>query len=245
MIAFGPVPSRRLGRSLGINNILAKVCSYSCAYCQIGRTLRRRIERQEFFKPEQILREVETHLEKAQKAGEAIDYLTFVSNGEPTLDRNLGRAIHALVPLGIKIGVITNASLLWKEDVRTDLAEADLVSVKLDAAGERVWRKLNRPHPALRMPSVINGLLRFAESFSKDLVTETMLVKGVNDETGQLQELAELLSEVNPRRCYLALPIRPPAEAWVQPSTSEDLSEGYALLAGQTPGSGIPFVCPE
>ena len=85
------------------------------------------------------------------------------------------------------------------------------------------------------MPSVINGLLRFAESFSRDLITETMLVKGANDEAGRLKELAELLSEVNPRRCYLALPIRPPAEAWVQPSTPEALSEGYAILAGKLP----------
>jgi wyosine [tRNA(Phe)-imidazoG37] synthetase (radical SAM superfamily) len=235
MITFGPVPSRRLGRSLGINNITSKCCSYSCVYCQIGRTVRRRIERQEFFEPEEILREVEAHLEKLREVGEAIDYLTFVSNGEPTLDMNLGREIRALAPLGIKIGVITNASLLWREEVREDLAEADWVSLKIDAAGERVWRKLNQPHPALRLSSVTHGLLKFAQSFRGDLVTETMIVRGVNDDAGRLLELSDVLSQVNPRCCYLAITTRPPTEAWVKAPTAEVLSACYRSLAAELP----------
>lgn len=235
MITFGPVPSRRLGRSIGINNIPAKFCSYSCAYCQVGPTSRRQIERQNFFQPEQILREVEGHLEKLREAGEPVDYLTFVSNGEPSLDTNLGREIHALRPLGIKIGVLTNASLLWREDVRADIAEADWVSVKIDATVEAIWRKLNKPHPALRLSSVIRGVLRFAESFSGDLVTETMLVGGVNDQPSPFQELLDLLSQINPRCCYLTIPIRPPAEAWVKPPSSAVLSDCYAFLAHKLP----------
>lgn len=235
MTVFGPVPSRRLGRSLGINNMPRKSCSYSCAYCQIGRTIPRDIERQEFFEPEQILREVEARVERLREVGEPIDYLTFVPNGEPTLDINLGRTLHALLPLGIKIGVITNASLLWREDVRADLAEADLVSLKVDAAVESIWRILNRPHPALKLSSVINGLLQFAASFRGDLITETMLVKGVNDNPARLRELLDVLSQMNPRCCYLSVPTRPPAEAWAQAPTVEVLSECYSLLAANVP----------
>lgn len=235
MIAFGPVPSRRLGRSLGINNLPAKWCSYSCAYCQIGRTVRRRTERQEFFQPDEILRQVEAHLEKLQRAGDPVDYLTFVANGEPTLDINIGGQIRALKPLGVKIAVITNASLLWRGSVRADLAEADWVSIKVDTIEEKVWRKLNKPHPTLRMSSVLRGLFEFAEAFSGKLVTETMLVRGVNDEASLLQKLSDVLSQVNPRCCYLAIPTRPPAEAWVKPPSKKIVSQCHALLAAQLP----------
>ncbi|MFO7742846.1 MAG: radical SAM protein, partial [Anaerolineae bacterium] len=134
MIAFGPVPSRRLGRSLGINNIPPKICTYSCAYCQLGRTIKMEVERRPFYEPEDILRHVQDKVEKSEGAGEAIDYLTFVPDGEPTLDANLGHEIELLQPLGIKIAVISNASLVWREDVREELGQADWVSLKVDAA---------------------------------------------------------------------------------------------------------------
>jgi wyosine [tRNA(Phe)-imidazoG37] synthetase (radical SAM superfamily) len=118
MITFGPVPSRRLGRSLGINNIPPKVCSYSCVYCQVGRTLNIQVERRTFYETEKILEEALDRAIKALGIGEAIDYLTFVPDGEPTLDENLGRTIELLKPLGIRIAVITNGSLIWREDVR-------------------------------------------------------------------------------------------------------------------------------
>jgi wyosine [tRNA(Phe)-imidazoG37] synthetase (radical SAM superfamily) len=237
MIAFGPVPSRRLGRSLGINNIPAKYCSYSCAYCQVGRTPRRRIERSQFFKPEQIVREVGTHVEKLRKAGEIVDYLTFVPNGEATLDINLGSEIRALTRLGIKIAVITNSSLLWREDVREDLAQADWISLKIDVAEEKTWRKLNRPHRALSMTTLLQGIFQFAKSFTGDLVTETMLVRGINDDASSLQKVSEILSQVNPRCCYLAAPIRPPAESWVQPPSADILSEINTFLDSRIPGA--------
>ncbi|GAH79790.1 unnamed protein product, partial [marine sediment metagenome] len=121
MITFGPVPSRRLGRSLGINNIPPKVCSYSCVYCQVGRTLNIQVERRTFYEPEKILEEAFDRVKKTEKIGEAINYLTFVPDGEPTLDKNLGRTIELLKPPGIKIAVITNGSLIWREDVREEL----------------------------------------------------------------------------------------------------------------------------
>ena len=133
MIAFGPVPSRRLGRSLGINNISPKVCTYSCVYCQLGRTIKMQVERRSFHDPLEIMRAVQDKVEKAREKGESIDYLTFVPDGEPTIDVHLGREIEFLRSLGIKIAVITNSSLIWREDVREDLMKADCVSLKIDS----------------------------------------------------------------------------------------------------------------
>jgi wyosine [tRNA(Phe)-imidazoG37] synthetase (radical SAM superfamily) len=181
MIAFGPVPSRRLGRSLGINNIPPKICTYACVYCQLGRTIKMRVERNAFYEPEEILQDVRDKVEKARGAGEAIDYLTFVPDGEPTLDLNLGRAIDLLKPLGIKIAVITNSSLMWHEDSREALMQADWVSLKVDAVREDIWRRVDRPHGTLQLASIQDGILGFAKTYTGHLVTETMLVEGIND----------------------------------------------------------------
>ncbi len=154
MIAFGPVPSRRLGRSLGINNIPPKVCSYSCAYCQVGKTMQMEVERRPFYPPGEILDEVRAKVKKSEELGQAIDYLTFVPDGEPTLDSNLGREIEMLKSLGTKIAVISNASLIWMEGVREELSKADWVSLKVDAIEETAWRKINHPHRSLKLESI-------------------------------------------------------------------------------------------
>lgn len=216
MIAFGPVPSRRLGRSLGVNNIPPKVCTYSCVYCQVGRTMKMTADRRAFYDPDHILMDVEEKVEKSNQAGEPIDYLTFVPDGEPTLDVNLGREIEMLKSLGIKIAVITNASLFWRQDVRDALMSADWVSVKVDAIGQETWRSVNRPDRTLRMPKVLSGMLRFADAYGGELVTETMLVRGVNDSEHYAEELAYIVALLRPACAYLSIPIRPPAENWVQ-----------------------------
>jgi len=232
MIGFGPIPSRRLGRSLGVNNIPPKVCTYSCVYCQLGRTPEMRVERREFYDPEEVLRQIRAKVEAAREAGEAIDYLTFVPDGEPTLDVNLGREIALLRPLGIPIAVITNGSLLWKEDVRADLMGADWVSVKVDAVRESVWRRVDRPHGSLRLAEVLEGVEAFARSYGGELVTETMLVRGVNDAEADLAEVADFLARLGPARAYISIPTRPPAEKWVLPPTEEAITRAYALFAG-------------
>lgn len=132
LIAYGPVPSRRLGQSVGINNIPPKICTYSCIYCQLGRTLNMQIKRQTFYKPEEVVKAVKRRIQRAKENQETIDYLTFVPDGEPTLDENLGKEIERLQGFGIKIAVISNASLIWMADVRKDLAKADWVSLKID-----------------------------------------------------------------------------------------------------------------
>lgn len=209
---FGPVPSRRLGKSLGINNIPAKVCTYACVYCQVGRTLDMRKDRSAFYEPEDILRDVDTRITAAVKKSEAVDYLAFVPDGEPTLDINLGKTISLLKPLGVPVAVITNASLLDRKDVREDLYQADWVSLKIDAAREATWRRIDHPHGALQLSSVQEGMLRFAEDFTGRLVTETMIVRGINDTRECMESVADFLGKLQPHTAYLSIPTRPPAE---------------------------------
>jgi wyosine [tRNA(Phe)-imidazoG37] synthetase (radical SAM superfamily) len=231
MIAFGPVPSRRLGRSLGINNIPPKVCTYSCVYCQLGHTIKMRVERRVFYEPEEILEAVWDKVEKARETGESIDYLTFVPDGEPTLDVNLGHEIELLRPLGIKIAAITNASLIWREDVREDLMKADWVSLKVDSAQEEVWHRINRPHRALQLASILDGMLQFAEAYRGELVTETMLIESINDSDDHVREVAGFLAQPWPSTAYLSIPTRPPAEEWVQPPGEEVINRAYQILS--------------
>jgi wyosine [tRNA(Phe)-imidazoG37] synthetase (radical SAM superfamily) len=231
MIAFGPVPSRRLGRSLGVNNIPPKVCTYSCVYCQLGRTIKMQVERRTFYEPEEILQDVQEKVAKARKTGEPIDYLTFVPDGEPTLDVNLGREIELLKPLGIKIAVITNASLIWREDVREALMKADWVSLKLDSTRGEVWCRINRPHGTLQPASILDGMLEFTKAYRGELATETMLVEGVNDSDDHVREAADFLARLKPARAYLAVPTRPPAEEWVRPPGEEAINRAYQTLS--------------
>jgi wyosine [tRNA(Phe)-imidazoG37] synthetase (radical SAM superfamily) len=233
MITFGPVPSRRLGRSLGINNIPPKLCSYSCVYCQVGRTLNIQVERRAFYEPEKILEEALDRVKKAKEIGEEIDYLTFVPDGEPTLDVNIGRTIELLKPLGIKIAVITNGSLIWREDVRDELMKADWVSLKVDSTIEKIWRKTNRPHKSLQLDAILDGMLEFKKTYHGELVTETMLAKGMNDGDENLIAVAGFLSRLQPVRAYLSIPTRPPAEKRVHSPDEEVINKAYQILSKQ------------
>jgi wyosine [tRNA(Phe)-imidazoG37] synthetase (radical SAM superfamily) len=230
MIVFGPVPSRRLGRSLGINNIPPKICSYSCVYCQLGRTIQMQIERQTFYEPEEIINTVRDKVAKVLDQGESIDYLTFVPDGEPTLDLNLGAEISALKELGIRIAVISNASLIWREGVRHDLMDADWVSLKVDAVHEDIWHRINRSHGWLNLHMILDGIRVFTQVFKGELATEIMLGKGVNDDEASLHEVARFLGEIQPAVAYIAIPTRPPAEDWVRPAEAEAINLAYQLV---------------
>ena len=230
MIAFGPVPSRRLGHSLGINNIPPKICTYSCVYCQLGRTKKMQAERRMFYNPQKILRDVQDKVKKVKETGDPIDYLTFVPDGEPTLDINLEYEIDLLKFLGIKIAVITNGSLIWREDVREALMKADWVSLKIDTAQEEFWRRINRPCGTLRFSSIQRGMFEFARTYRGELVTETMLVETVNDSENSLSNIADVLARLRPDRAYLSIPTRPPAEEWAQPPPEEIINQAYHIL---------------
>ncbi len=230
MISFGPVPSRRLGKSLGINNITSKkVCSYSCVYCQVGLTHTFSAQRQEFYDPTVIYSEVEKHLAKISEADKP-DYLTFVANGEPTLDIQLGISIEKLKLFGIPIAVITNASLLNDPEVRADLQLADWVSVKIDAGSETIWKKINRPVAKITFQNYLDGLHAFAREFKGKLVTETMLVKGLNDSEEELHKTAELVKLAQPFFAYISIPTRPPAVKSVLPSDENVINQAYQIF---------------
>lgn len=234
-VAFGPVPSRRLGRSLGINNIPPKICTYSCVYCQLGRTFRMQVDRDAFYDPEEIIRAVEARLSELRRKDEPVDYLTFVPDGEPTLDLNLGQEIELLKQLSIPVAVITNSSLIFREAVREELSQADWVSLKVDAASEPVWRRINRPHKELDLAEIKQGLLEFARTFRGTLASETMLIQGLNEDTAELEKTAKLLAELEPAIAYIAIPTRPPAEAWVKPADEGAVARAYALFSERLP----------
>jgi wyosine [tRNA(Phe)-imidazoG37] synthetase (radical SAM superfamily) len=230
LITFGPVPSRRLGRSLGINNIPPKVCTYSCIYCQLGPTSEIRTERQGFYGAEDVFREVRNQINRAMSRGEAIDYLSFVPDGEPTLDVDLGKTINLLKRLDIRIAVITNGSLAWRRDVREDLGEADLVSFKIDAADSNTWTRINRGHRSLRFERVLEGMNEFAATYDGELITETMMVENVNDSPEALEGISGFIRGLKPRKSYVAIPTRPPAEEWARPSSERTLNAAYQMF---------------
>ncbi len=228
-IVFGPIPSRRLGRSLGINNIPPKVCSYSCVYCQVGITDSMSVKRKEYYLPREMFLEVSEKVKQLRKKGEHINYLTFVPDGEPTLDINLGKTIALLKPLGIKIAVITNSSLLWNEDVRKELMNADWVSVKIDTVDEIIWHKINRPNGKLNFQKTMSGIKKFTSSYKGKLVTETMLVNGINDRVASIRRTADIINWINPDKSYILVPTRPPAEKFVEPPSEKNINIAYQI----------------
>lgn len=235
MIVFGPVPSRRLGSSLGINHIPPKYCSFSCVYCQVGRTDHLTINRRHFYPPDEIRRQVDEVIEKCNQAGKQIDYLTLVPDGEPTLDIHLGVLIRGLKRTGLPVAVISNGSLLTREEVRSDLLGADWVSVKLDTIDEEQWRRIDRPHGTLRLADIMAGMITFRGQYQGVLATETMLVDGYNDQKTHFERLCRFLLELRPDRSYLSLPIRPPAEADVLLPRPERLQELLNICSALLP----------
>ncbi len=235
MITFGPVPSRRLGRSLGINNIPPKSCSYSCLYCQVGPTQQKEISPRPFYKPETIKQAVMQQLESINSAGQQIDYLTFVPDGEPSLDSNLDETIELLRPLGYKLAVISNASLVWKTEVQNALHKVDWVSLKVDAADAPTWRRINRPHRDLELDRILDGIISFANDYHGTLATETMLVQGINDSIASVTAVAKYLEQLLPDTAFLAVPTRPTCEAGIAPPAEQVINQAYQILSDRLP----------
>jgi wyosine [tRNA(Phe)-imidazoG37] synthetase (radical SAM superfamily) len=186
-----------------------------------------------FYHPEEINIAVLAKLEQTYKYGEKIDFLTFVADGEPTLDINLGETITLLKNTGVKIAVISNASLIGNDNVQDGLNRADWVSLKVDTVIEEIWRRLNVPFPTLRFNDILQGVKNFSKHFSGSLVTETMLVNDVNDQPDSLKLLAGFLTELQAVRTYLTIPIRPPARNWVTAPGPETLTFAYQILSEQ------------
>jgi len=233
MFVFGPVPSRRLGHSLGINHIPPKTCPYACIYCQVGRTTEMGLERKSFYAPQEIVAAVRKRVDQVRTEDSPLDYVTFVPDGEPTMDINLGRMIAQLKPLGYRIGVISNASLIWRDDVRQELMLANWVSLKFDAVDEETWRKIDRPHGRLELAQILDGARQFSLAYQGELVTETMLVDGVNDGEQSLRETSVFVNQLAPRCAYLSIPTRPPVEKAVKKPSEAALQRAYQIYSEQ------------
>jgi len=231
MTIFGPIPSRRLGASLGVNNIPYKICSYNCVYCQVGRTLHMQVKRTLYSNPSEVFDEVKKKVERIRETQQNVDYISIVPDGEPTLDSSLGELIERLKELGLPVAVITNSSLTWDKSVQEDLKKADWVSVKIDAISPNTWKQINRPHASLSLDEILQGMQEFAGSYTGTLCTETMLVKELNDNPEELTAIANFIkSRISPYKAYIGVPTRPPAEPWVSRPEPESITAAYAIF---------------
>ncbi len=228
---FGPVPSRRLGRSLGISPIPRKTCNFTCIYCQLGRTTNFTNTRVDFYPPEDIVEEVQ----KALLITKEIDYITIVGDGEPTLYAGLGTLINSLKKqTSFPIAVITNGALLYREDVRHDLLNADTILPTLDAPTENLFRIINRPHKDLDLKNMIQGMKQFREKYKGQLWVEVMLVKGKNDAPKILRKIKGIIDSIGFDKVFINVPIRPPAESWVKIPDPEVLLEAQEILSAES-----------
>lgn len=217
---YGPVPSRRLGFSLGVDIIPFKTCSFNCIYCQLGPTRHKTIRRKKYFSSPQILSQVKKKL----SSGQRIDHITFSGSGEPTLNRAIGHLIREIKEMtSIPVAVLTNASLLSRKSVREALSQADIVLPSLDAATPEILAKINRPHPSLKVEKIIDGLRKFRQEFKGRIWLEVMLVKGVNDSPSHLKKLKEAIAGIKPDKIQLNTVVRPPAEKSARPLSLKEL----------------------
>jgi wyosine [tRNA(Phe)-imidazoG37] synthetase (radical SAM superfamily) len=211
---FGPVPSRRLGRSLGIDPLPSKTCNFQCVYCQLGRTSNFTNERKEYIPKEDIISEMKIAIEVNKNN---TDYITIVGSGEPTLYKELDILISKAKESSTKpIAVITNGALLYNSKVRESLTIADAILPSLDAGNEKTFIKINRPHPDIKYNEMMKGFIDFRAQYDGDFLIEVMLVKGINDSKDELKQIKDKIDLINPDRIDINIPTRPPAEKWVQ-----------------------------
>ncbi len=213
---YGPVPSRRLGFSLGVDILPFKTCTLDCVYCQLGRSSRTTVRRRVFFDPMAVLGQVR----RAVASGARIDHITFSGSGEPTLNRSLGEIIRGIKKMtDIPVVVLTNGTLLHRRDVRRDLREADVVVPNLDAATPGLFSRVNRPDKALRLDRMLEGLSALRREFKGEIWLEVMLVAGVNDSPAHVRKLRKITDAIGADKVQLNTVVRPPAERAARPLT--------------------------
>lgn len=226
---FGPVPSRRLGSSLGISPIPRKTCNYSCIYCQLGRTDKMQNVRKEFFNIENIMEEFKIYLKDIDR----FDVITIVGEGEPTLYSKLGVLIKELKKYTDKpVAVITNGALLSDKEVCKDLSEADIVLPSLDAYNEEIFKKIDRPYGSIKFEDEIQGLIEFSHNFEGQIWLEIMLIKGINSDKKAIKEFKKIIKKIKYDRIYINTPVRPPAEDYVRPLDKEEIEYAVKELGG-------------
>jgi wyosine [tRNA(Phe)-imidazoG37] synthetase (radical SAM superfamily) len=228
---FGPVPSRRLGRSLGIDLVPLKTCTYDCIYCQLGRTTNQTLERKAYVSGKLVIKQLQ---EKLPTLATPPDYMTFSGSGEPTLNSDIGWMIKEIKKLTeIPIAVLTNGSLLHLESVRKALLPADLVIPSLDAGTPYLFRFINRPHPSLHFNQILRGLREFCSEYSGQVWLEVMLCGGFNDDPKEIHRLREEIEGIGPDKIQLNTVIRPPAEYFANPLSPERMEEMRLLFSGR------------
>jgi wyosine [tRNA(Phe)-imidazoG37] synthetase (radical SAM superfamily) len=224
---FGPVPSRRLGMSLGVDIVPFKTCTFDCVYCQLSVTTKKSVDRDDFVPVDDVLAEIKEVIE----SGKHVDFITFSGSGEPTLNSKLGEMIRRVKAFtDTPIAVITNGSLLYKKDVRDDLNEADLVVPSLDAISDASFSKVNRPHNDITAKMLIDGLRKFAHNYRGKLWLEIMIVKGINDNRDELKQIADIIREFRLDKIQLNTVVRPPAEDFAMPLTLVEMHEIAGLF---------------
>lgn len=226
---YGPVPSRRLGYSLGVDILRPKTCTIDCVYCQLGRSPRKTVRRGDFVDIDTVLAQVRA----AVDSGRRIDHITFSGSGEPTLNKSLGRIIRAIKDMtDIPVVVLTNGTLLHLRDVRGDLLAADIVVPSLDAATPAMFDRINRPHPSLSFDRMMAGLKAFRREFYGRIWLEVILLKGLNDGPAHLRKIKALIAEIQPDKVHLNTAVRPPAETYARALSLEELETIREFLGG-------------
>ena len=242
-LIYGPVASRRLGFSLGIDAVPYKICSFDCIYCQIGRTFETTLERRDFGLSGRILETLDRRL----KAGVKADHITLGGSGEPTLNIELGTIIRGIKRMtDIPVAVLTNASLLGDATVQEDLRAADIVLPSLDAADEETFVRINRPHPDISFNGIVEGLISFSRSFKGQIRLEIFFIHNMNTSDTQILKFRELVEKIGPDQVHLNTAVRPPAESFATAVDRDFLASAAARIGDnaeviadfrKTPGS--------
>ena len=233
---FGPVPSRRLGLSLGVDVIPKKLCSLDCVYCEVGVTDKRGLARKEYLPASEILAEVKEVIAEYPN----LDHITISGSGEPTLNSKIGDIIRGIKQMTkVPVAVLTNGTLLDNSEVRRDLLSADIVSPSLDAVSADVFEKVDRPNPKLRIDAIINGIKTFKQEYKGRMWIEILFVKGMNDHDAEVYKMKKVIDEIQPEKIHLNTVIRPPAYAIAQPVGEERLKEIQKILGDRSEIIGV------
>jgi wyosine [tRNA(Phe)-imidazoG37] synthetase (radical SAM superfamily) len=217
---YGPVPSRRLGRSLGVDLLPFKICSYDCIYCQLGRTKEKTILRKEYVKTSDVIEEIRRKISE----GSEMDFITFAGSGEPTLHKNLKEIILRIKEMTkTPVAVLTNGSLLYLQEVADALLNADVVIPSLDAGSKTVFLKVNRPAPTISFEKMCEGIINFSKIFNGKFLLEIMVVKGFNDSDEEIKKIAFYANQMKIDKIQLNTVIRPPAESFAKPLSQQEL----------------------
>jgi len=236
---YGPVPSRRLGLSLGIDLVPYKVCSYDCIYCQLGRTKQKTIERKPYIPAHTLIGQLYEKLNH----GITADYVTVAGSGEPTLNSEIGSLIRDIKKhIAIPVAVLTNGSLLGDSEVRKSIMDADVILPSLDAHGEKGFQIINRPHPEINFEGMVEGLIAFRKEYSGRIWLEVFLLEGINASKRDALCFREWIEKINPEKVHLNTAVRPPAETYAQQVSPEKMA-AFCSIIGKKAEVVAPFKC--